>query len=290
MKIGIIDIGSNTIVCEIYEENSQTQKLLYHDSTYARLVQYNVNQHFTQEGIQKGFEVLQKYKTILDQNGVSVVLCFSTEPIRHIDNLEEVLASWRQSGLEIRALSGEEEAMFDFYGSQLDVPKETGIAFDIGGGSTEFIAFENHQILEAISIPYGCVRLAQLPLTKETAQDLVSQTLQAHPLLQSVSSPTIIGIGGTAKAARSFHKAYYWKKEEIPFEELHFLYEKLMAKDTQFEELKNTSIDKGRRDVFLPGFNMMISIMEAFHASSLKVSSGGIRNGILHQYKKSLGE
>ena len=147
MQFGVIDIGSNTVVLIIYELVNEFPKVIFHTSSHVHLVSYIENPVMKEEGIEKTCNVLKEYKKILEEYQIKEYKAFITEPHRNIDNRKEMLQAFSNCGIEVIALSGKEEAELDYLGSLIDTKFiSTGTAFDIGGGSTEFISFKENNI------------------------------------------------------------------------------------------------------------------------------------------------
>ena len=148
MQFGVIDIGSNTVVLIIYELVNEFPKVIFHTSSHVHLVSYIENHVMKEEGIEKTCNVLKEYKKILEEYQIKEYKAFITEPHRNIDNRKEMLQAFSNCGIEVIALSGKEEAELDYLGSLIDTKFiSTGTAFDIGGGSTEFISFKDKSLV-----------------------------------------------------------------------------------------------------------------------------------------------
>ena len=291
MKYGLVDIGSNTVVLVIYNvtDLNTMPTYLVHESNAVRLVSYIKDGHMQEEGIQKAVHVLHEYKDILEQNKVEQAFAFITEPARGIDNCQQMLDAFQESGFTVQALTGKEEAEFDFFGSQLAYSQiASGNAFDIGGGSTEFITFKDHSIVEATSIPYGCVRLSQLPLDFNLVNKIVSDTLLQYPLLNSIKNEVLIGIGGTCRAVYKLMDATYHTGQLMDVKQIQTLYQMLIEQDSATINQMKKVINKDRQAVLLPGMNMLLAIANQFQATQIRFSPGCVREGFLyHQIKDS---
>ena len=291
MKYGLVDMGSNTVVLVIYEVNNldEMPNVLVHNSTPVRLVSYIKDGHMDKEGIKKAKEVLIEYFTILEEVGVDSFYAFMTEPARNIDNLDEMLKEFEEVGFKVEPLTGIQEAEYDFAGSQLayhEIP--SGNAFDIGGGSTELITFENNMIKEAISIPYGCVRLSTLPIEKGFVDDILRNTLNEYPLLNSIKNDVLIGIGGTCRATYQVINALHHTGKRFPVIYAEKLYNDLLNNNPEVQEVLKRELNKNRRQVLLPGLNMLLGITRAFNAKEIHFSTGCVREGFLyHKIKNS---
>lgn len=284
MQKGVIDIGSNTIVLNIYELKENIPIVTFHESNATHLVGYIENKVMKEEGIFKACEVLKHYVSILKEKNIESYKAFITEPARNITNKEEMLNAFSSCDLEVIALTGEEEAEYDYLGSKLidSSSIHTGNAFDIGGGSTELVSFKDDVILEAISIPVGCVRLSKEPVVASLTDNYMQEAFNQYPKLQEVSSETIIGIGGTARATLKLYKHVYQSdSNNIEVEKLIPIYTALMNQDEDMINKMKASVDKGRQPVYLSGLNMLMSIVKAYKVKHIFISSGCVREGFL---------
>lgn len=284
MQKGVIDIGSNTIVLNIYELKENIPIVTFHESNATHLVGYIENKVMKEEGILKACEVLKHYVSILKEKNIESYKAFITEPARNITNKEEMLNAFSSCDLEVIALTGEEEAEYDYLGSKLidSSSIHTGNAFDIGGGSTELVSFKDDVILEAISIPVGCVRLSKEPVKASLTDNYMLDAFNQYPKLQEVSSETIIGIGGTARATLKLYKHVYQSdSNNIEVEKLIPIYTALMNQDEDMINKMKASVDKGRQPVYLSGLNMLMSIVKAYKVKHIFISSGCVREGFL---------
>lgn len=284
MQKGVIDIGSNTIVLNIYELKENIPIVTFHESNATHLVGYIENKVMKEEGIFKACEVLKHYVSILKEKNIESYKAFITEPARNITNKEEMLNAFSSCDLEVIALTGEEEAEYDYLGSKLidSSSIHTGNAFDIGGGSTELVSFKDNVILEAISIPVGCVRLSKEPVVASLTDNYMQEAFNQYPKLQEVSSETIIGIGGTARATLKLYKHVYQSdSNNIEVEKLIPIYTALMNQDEDMINKMKASVDKGRQPVYLSGLNMLMSIVKAYKVKHIFISSGCVREGFL---------
>ena len=280
-QYAIADIGSNTIVLLVYEMVDHYPIPILHISTPAHLIDYvNVDRIMSKEGILKATEVLQSYTDKLDEMHVQYRFADITEPCR-IQNKEELVASLQTTGWEIYPLSGNEEALYDFLGTKYSYPNlKNGIAFDVGGGSTELISFINGKPIDAMSFPLGCVRLRHLPIdTSECTKEILSARTR-YPSLNTTCEE-LIGIGGTMRAAGKVYQALFQEELIIEVTKLQEIFDKLCMHDSIFEEVMKANVDPSRQPVFLPGLHMILEIARIYQAKRILISKTGIREGFL---------
>lgn len=162
-KIGLIDIGSNTIRLVVYAIDHRFNITeLQNIKTPARLSQYLERSKksvvMSQTGIDLLIEVLQSFKIVADKAGVDKLFPVATAAIRQSDNRDDILAQVKkQVGIEITILSEKQEATFGQYAILHSVDVPDGITIDIGGGSCEVTLFKNQKMLQFHSFPFGNV-------------------------------------------------------------------------------------------------------------------------------------
>jgi len=282
-KYGIVDTGSNTIVLIVYEMVEDMPHVLKYISTPAHLIDYVKDGIMSQSGIDTARKTLEEYAFILDDMDVSIRYADITEPCR-IKNRKELIDALSSTGFHIIPLSGEEEAACDYYGAMLTYKEiRDGVAFDVGGGSTELIRFQNGECIDAMSFPYGCVRLSHLPVDTEICKIEIDKVRKQYPSLD-INCENLIGIGGTMRAAGMVVDKLYSKKKPMPVIDLANSFDRLIKQESEAVQVMYQFVDPARIPVFLPGIHMILEICHAFGAKNIYVSATGIREGFLLKY------
>lgn len=280
-QYGIADVGSNTMVLIIYRMENGVPVPVLHRSVAAHLIDEIQDSRMSARGIEKAAGILRTYAAILDEHEVSFRRAFVTEPARGIDNREQLLSMLSASGFEVSALTGEQEAAYDFLGSRIDCPAvHDGAAFDVGGGSSELIVFHQDQPVTAISLPLGCVRLSHLPLDTDACRKALQEAQHTYPSLQG-SFPEIIGIGGTARAAGQTMDRLHGGAPCMQVSELRQMFADAAAGNLAVTEAIRKTVTPDRLPVFLPGVHMILAIADLLKAETIRVSATGVREGFL---------
>lgn len=213
MLYSITDIGSNTVKMNIFDTSLSAKdgpRPVFSESITLKLASMRENGALSKDGIDLLCDVLLKYREDSEKLGSDSFFAFATASIRNVYNTEEVKkAVFSETGISIDVLSGDEEARLSFLGMKGEYPNaERGLMVDMGGGSTELIAFAGSAPTASVSIPVGCVMLKSqfvqngiFPTLSE--QDAISG--QITEMLDNNSSPTgifsdVYLIGGTARA------------------------------------------------------------------------------------------
>ena len=281
-KYGIADIGSNTVVLMIYTMNNGIPETLFYRSVPAHLIRYVHNGVMSQEGILKAGQILQEYDAFLDAQGVDIRYACITEPGRTA-NKEELFEVLNKTKFTVIPLSGEEEAECEYLGAKIFFPDiSSGTAFDIGGGSSELIAFREGRMTAAVSLPAGCVRMQSLPADTDVFRKML-ENVKDHPALERPCRQ-LIGIGGTVRAAGLLASSIFHTGHTLPKEILQLLYNGLTEGDPVYTEAKNKVIDPSRHPFLLPGIRMILDLCAFFEADTILISEMNVREGFLVKY------
>lgn len=282
-RYGVIDIGSNTVVLLIYAVDGPNIQKENYLVTAAHLVQYVSCGHMSLDGIHRAAAIVEQYKKECEKAGVSEIHADITACGRGIDNGRQLVNAIANTGItSVRILSGEEEAACDFYGTSFDRRISEGLLIDVGGGSTEFVAFRDNQIIDQASIPLGCVRLRRMPYYIDGITPVLKELKEEHPLL--VSHGNGLGVGGTVRACQAMCRTLYYDERSFRAKELHEIYDGLVDDNPAYIHAMRQSVSADRQDVFIPGLRMLKCISDMFDIQCFYNSQNGVREGFLLKY------
>lgn len=274
--IALIDIGSNTIVLKIYTYTDTTLTTIKHVSIGAHLIQYvDIQRIMSPQGIDILCQTIDHYFKILQDYPKMEIYAIMTEPSR-IENFKQVSQQLAGFPLHLFALTGKQEAYYDgiaLLNQQSNI--EHGLAFDLGGGSTELITIQNHTLQEYISLPLGSVRLMKTPTPQKDCFTLLQK--QANTTFFQQAFPTIYGMGGTIKAIGQLQSTSILQKQDI----LNWYHDLQTYQDqTQIRQWQSM-VTKQRYETLVPGLNMILAILEYFHGEKIIICSSSVREGFL---------
>ncbi|NTW72334.1 MAG: phosphatase [Eubacteriaceae bacterium] len=299
MIYALVDMGSNTIRLNVYKCEGNDPKLLFGTKSNAGLIGYIKNGVLTQKGIRKACSVLNEFKSLLSNFEIDKLIVFATASLRNIDNTEDVLAAIEEkTGIKVDLISGEEEAIFDFVGATKVVDVTDGLLVDIGGGSTELVAFENGRILHALSIPIGSLSLYNrcvsqlLPDKKERKKmkDVIMSELENIENIGIKPYKIVCGVGGSIRAAGKLNNSIFElpdNNKEIKVSNIKKIL-KLLASDSRESIETILQVVPDRIHTIIPGMIILNVIAKHYNSESITVSNNGVREGYL--YSKVLKE
>ncbi len=290
----VIDIGSNTIRLAIYKiEENRIVPMLNNKAVVGLASYINKNHAMKQSGMLVAAQTLNEFKDVLSHLNIEAVFPFATASLRNIQNQSEVLDYLKtETGFDIRVLSGDEEAVFDYYGAVQRVKMEGGLLVDVGGGSTELVFYGQDGIIDTKSMGIGSLNLFKkyvseiipskkevVAIQKDVEEHLSQLVLAKVPLL----TEPICAVGGTARAILKVLK--HSKDKDIslsqyPCSELDKLVDmslNVMQKMTQ-RILKHAP---DRVHTFVPGLLILNTIAHYYGSETILTSAYGVREGYL---------
>ncbi len=212
--VGVMDIGSNTVRLVVYRVEDGGIRTLLSTKRAAGLAGYiGADGRLDGEGIARAAAVAAEFRQIADGIGLGDLFAIGTASLRNIVNTDQAVRAIREaSGVEVQVISGEQEALFDYRGAVRAAGLTDGVMADIGGGSTEVVAFADGQVRTAVSVPIGSLNLYTrfvrhiLPTPREVARirrevrDRLTESRVDEVLEHAAEGGTLCLIGGTARA------------------------------------------------------------------------------------------
>lgn len=298
-RIGIIDIGSNSIRLAIYE--------LYDSGAYRVIGEFKESARLSQrigpdgalppEEIQNIVRILTHFKRICDVHGVTQYRAAATAAIRNASNAQHIAkALSEQSGFHVEILSGEDEARLGFLGMMQTMDITDGFLVDIGGGSTEISLFRNRKLLNSVSFPFGAVNTTRrfAPSGEFQADQLhsirqmVLQALSEQPWISRSPGLPLVGLGGGVRTLSKINQRK--RKYSLPITHNYVLspadMDDLAIWLPSLPGEKRKKVDglsKDRYDIIVPGLIILQTIFRATGAKQYVVSGAGLRDGLFFE-------
>lgn len=166
MRLGVVDVGSNTVHLLVVDAHHGAQPL----PATSHKIELRLSEHVTDDGHidQQGADDLVRFirecLDVAEDQGVEELIAFATSAVREAPNGEAVLARVREeTGVELRVLSGVDEARLTFLAARRWFGWSSGtlLVVDIGGGSLELAAGVDEEPDAAMSLPLGAGRLTR---------------------------------------------------------------------------------------------------------------------------------
>lgn len=299
--VAVIDIGSNSIKVLVAGRAADGTLTSLRYRTIDARIGAGLGQsspRLSEEGMTRGLEAI---RTLLDDSAPfspRKTILVATSAVRDAVNgaefRERVLAA---TGHDIRILSGDEEANLIGLGLTCD-PELSHLqdfyVFDLGGGSLECLGLRERKIVQAVSLPLGCVRLTEkfvqdpaLPLPETEATELalhVRDELKRSGFRFALSAPPAIFTGGTVSTVRLIKAARHGVSFEdtpstIGLDTLHELLDEL-APLTLAQRQEIPGMPAARADVFSAALVTVIALADYAHVDRFHHSLYNLRWGL----------
>jgi len=295
-RVGIVDIGSNSVRLVIYGSRPDSFRPLFNDKATCRLAaDLNRTGRLSPEGCRLAEQAFQRFINIADLLEVDRFEAYATAAIRDAsDGAEFARHLERVSGRKIDILSGADEALAGARGVLGAIPDAAGVVGDLGGGSLELVRVANMRAADSDSFPLGVLRLADIGSCKDLAGH-VAGSLDRTGWLQPSDPPgSLYCIGGSWRAWARLHLSHSRHPLEIVHqhavpagEARDFCAMLTRMSDSSLAEL--TQVSSRRRPHLPAAAEIMLQLIDRIAPERVVFSSAGLREGLmLHRRRKKL--
>ncbi len=296
MRVAIIDLGTNSVRFDVHAlTTAGKSKLLHREKLMIRLGQgVFLKGRMDPAAIERTVEAMEHFRAIASSLRVRRIVAFGTSALREASDSAKLVESVkRRAGIEVRVISGKEEARFIAQGilANENPPKGPYALVDIGGGSTEISVCRGSAVLKGDSFPLGTARLQQVFLKRsppregsvKQLRDYVFNVLGAKMKQEKwQGADTIVGSSGTVRAlARMLDK----KGKSFSMKQLTELV-KDMSRMTTTQLLEVPGMEAKRVDMILSGAVLLEEIALALGAKRIVSTEFSLRDGIIQEEKR----
>ncbi len=255
--------------------------------------------------MQRVIDVLTEYKHIMPRSSRIQLLLPAPSAVRDAHNRSEFAGLIRrEAGFDLEILSGDDEAFWTYRGAISGLPElRRATVVDIGGGSTEIITGNAHNVSQRISLDMGSVRLTERffkhdPPTHpelEAAITFVEETL-AIPKGFEFAGTTLIGVAGTATSLAILDQGLH----EFAIDAIINYHLKLDSVYALFRTLRSmasgeilnlSTVLQGRNDIITAGVLILREIMAHYKFGEMIVTERGVRYGLaVREWEQNLSK
>lgn len=288
-RVAVIDLGSNSARMVIFERTSRLGfYILGEHKMRVRLGEgaYEKDGVIQEDAMQKCYLAFAEFKKLILRYKVGKVLAVGTSALRDASNAAEFVKKVKTLGINLRVISGDEEAYLGGFSASNLLPKfNRAVTIDIGGGSAELALIEDGRVISTTSLNLGTVRVKELFYDKgklDGIDEFVKKSLSQIP--PEFKCDNVIAIGGSLRAISSV----IMEMSNYPLNLVHaFKYEwdkysslidKISISDAL--ELNKYPIKKDRYDTIRGGAYIFKSIVNFIGAKHITTSGVGVREGV----------
>ncbi|GIH93588.1 Ppx/GppA family phosphatase [Planobispora siamensis] len=213
MRLGVLDIGSNTVHLLVMDAHRGGRPL----PAYSHKVELRLAEHMedgdrlSAHGAGRLRECVEEALRIAEDKGIEDLMAFATSAVREAVNGEEVLARIKaDTRVDIQVLSGQDEATLTFLAVRRWFGWSSGrlLVLDIGGGSLEIASGIDEQPDVAVSLPLGAGRLTRGWFTADPPPAEEVRALRKHVRAEIARSVGNVSRYGQADHAVATSKTF----------------------------------------------------------------------------------
>ncbi|MBJ8347862.1 Ppx/GppA phosphatase family protein [Antrihabitans sp. YC2-6] len=166
MRLGVLDVGSNTVHLLVVDAHRGGHPLPMSSTKATLRLSESLDDEgrITRDGADRLIATVDEFASIAKTSGCGELMAFATSAVRDADNSEAVLAKLRdKTGVDLQVLAGTDEARLTFLAVRRWYGWSAGriLNLDIGGGSLELSTGGDEDPDVAFSLQLGAGRLTR---------------------------------------------------------------------------------------------------------------------------------
>lgn len=286
-RLGIIDIGSNTVRLVVYNVESRLPIPMFNEKATCRLgAGIAESGKLNPEGTKFALRSIERFVHLARAMEVAELSLVATAAVRTATDGPVFIASIEEKcGVQVEVLSGEDEARLASIGILHGTPQAEGLLFDLGGGSLDLVLLDGGQSRHYGSVPLGHIVLHEMSGGKiRKAKKIIDQALDEIPWLDEVTGRTLYAVGGSIRALAKL----YIRQSQYPIRIVDGLsirgqvmgsFMELISSQSS-KSLKNSPFISSRRVDTLPMSSLVASrLIKRTQPNSVVFSGFGMREG-----------
>jgi exopolyphosphatase/guanosine-5'-triphosphate,3'-diphosphate pyrophosphatase len=296
MRLGVLDVGSNTVHLQVVDAHPGARPSpATNQKVELRLHEYlNKEGEITAEGVALLEESIADAISHAKDFQTEEILAFATSAIRDAKNGKEILEQINKKfEIDLQVLSGDDEAQMTFLAVRRWLGWSSGrlLVLDIGGGSLEIAVGDDERAEATISLPLGASRLTREYLDSDphTSKEIkVLETYVFEAIKVSLPEDIMDHIAdhfvATSKTFRTLARlGEHWFEDNPKYLKINSL-TKMIPKlqdmsNKQRAELPGVSQSRARQIV--AGAIVARTVMEKLHINELEICPWALREGIV---------
>jgi exopolyphosphatase / guanosine-5'-triphosphate,3'-diphosphate pyrophosphatase len=300
MRLGVLDVGSNTVHMLVVDAYPGARPLpAFSHKAELRLAEHlEPDSMLSKSGEMRLISAVEEALRTAEDKGVEEFLAFATSAVRDAKNGDDVLARIRErTGADIKVLSGENEARLTFLAARRWFGWSSGrlLVIDIGGGSLEVAAGPDEEPEAAMSLPLGAGRLTRDWLTRDPpppeemralrkyvraeiareAGSLLRRGAADHAVGTSKTFRQLARIAGAAPSGEGFYVKRFLKHVDVAA-----WAERLAAMD-RAERSRLPGVSEARLAQLSAGAIVADAIMDLMGVAQVEICPWALREGVI---------
>jgi exopolyphosphatase / guanosine-5'-triphosphate,3'-diphosphate pyrophosphatase len=299
MRLGVLDVGSNTVHLLVVDAYPGARPLpAFSHKVGLSLAAHLEGNRLSGIGEERLTSVVEEALRIAEDKGVEDFLAFATSAVRDAVNGDEVLGRIEErTGAHIQVLPGENEARLTFLAARRWFGWSSGrlLVIDIGGGSLEVATGHDEEPEAVMSLPLGAGRLTRdwfsadppppeevRALRKHVRAEIARQAggflrrgAVDHVVGTSKTFRQLARIAGAAPSSEGFHVKRFLKHADVQV-----WAERLAGMDLS-ERARLPGVSEGRAAQMVAGAIVADAVLDLMGVSQVEICPWALREGVI---------
>jgi exopolyphosphatase/guanosine-5'-triphosphate,3'-diphosphate pyrophosphatase len=296
-RFAVLDVGTNSVKFHVGERAANgTWTTVVDRAEVTRLGEgLGASGRFGDEPVERTVAAIAAMVAEAREQGVAGIAAVGTAGLRQAANGSDVVAAVHdRTGIELEVISGAEEARLAYRALRegLQLVEEPVVAFDSGGGSTQFTFARGEELDEQFSLDVGAVNVAERYGLQGVVDDAALQAaldgIEADlgRLRDRPGGAAVVGMGGTITNLTAVQHGLATYDPAV----VHGSVLSLEEVERQIALYRGRSADDRRdipglqpkrAEVILGGACIVRTVLTLLGADSLRVNDHGLRYGLL---------
>ncbi|WP_395943964.1 Ppx/GppA family phosphatase [Brevundimonas sp.] len=285
--IAAIDIGSNSVRLVLYRLEGRAIWTVFNEKVLAGLGRdLPTTGKLSPEGVVMAMTALRRFAAVLEGVRPDTTLIAATAAVREAqdgpDFCQRVAA---ETGLQIRVLSGEEEAKYAAMGVLAGAPDAHGVSADMGGASLELTRLNGEGVQHGLTLPLGPFALAEgKGFDADRIKTRIDQRLK--PIADRFQTDRLYAVGGAWRTLAQVHMAL----KSYPLRVVHQYVlsadealetARLVAQQSTASLTKLPGVSKKRAETLPYAGLVLEGLIKHLNLKRIEMSAWGVREGLL---------
>lgn len=219
-KVGIIDIGSNSVRLVVYDGMKRAPMPVFNEKVMCEL-----GKHITRtgklhpSGVIEAKAAIGRFLALARIMDVVEIYILATAAVRDAEDGKAFVKDIEDThAVSVKVISGKQEARLAARGVAASLFKPRGLVGDLGGGSFELVRLHDDRIYQQTTLPLGVLRLQEeCNNSIEKAIERVQKAYATEPWLADYAYEAFYAVGGSFRRLANIHIL----KTRYPLEILH---------------------------------------------------------------------
>ncbi|HEX3888632.1 MAG TPA: Ppx/GppA phosphatase family protein [Phenylobacterium sp.] len=287
-QAAVIDVGSNSVRLVIYRLDGRAIWTVYNEKALAGLGRdLPSTGRLSPDGVEVALTAIRRFRALLDGWRAEDVTAAATAAVREAADGPAFLRRVREeTGLNVRVLTGDEEARYAALGVIAGQPDAEGVVGDLGGSSLELVRLNGASgAQDGTTLPLGPFALgAPRPLDPDRTRRLIEAALT--PQASRFTARHFHAVGGAWRNLALFqmeladyplHVAHQYEMSRADA----LAVSRLVARQSRASLERMQGLSKKRIETLPYSAVVLEALIEALGVERVTISAFGVREGLL---------